>query len=457
MPADSTTELQPAAGMPKGIGNAYVFQVFNTISFSIVLGLPMILYCKHLGASATILGIVAALPPLLVTLQIPAAQFVERVGYRAFVLWGWTARSYVILGIAAAVLLPARIDAPTKIGLILFLLFLFNASRGISLCGFLPWMTQLVPEAVRGQYLSRDQMCGALAFLGTGIVNALFVTGADSDYAFAAMFAGSFVAAQVSLWFLRRVPDVPVARDHSGRGMVPWQAMLRFPPFRRLVIYNVVMCSAFAAAGIFWVPFLRDYHQASDGKILAIGAVGNAVAVGSLAFFGAIIDRVGSRPLLTLSGLAFVGHFALWGALAGGVQDLTWGAIAVMQVLAGVGGSLFNLANTRLAMATVPAVGRSHYFALFSVIQNLTLGLLPIAWGIALDSLREWRWSMGAWEWNPYSLMYLVLTITMGAGLYFRGQLTEPRAMTTEAFFRELLVQTPSRALSRLLARRPFS
>src|ERR1700693_232343 len=82
--------------MPAGIGNAYAFQVFNTVSFSIVLGTPMILYFKHLEASATVLGIVAALPNLLNILQIPAAQFVEQVGYRAFVLRGWSVRSLVL-------------------------------------------------------------------------------------------------------------------------------------------------------------------------------------------------------------------------------------------------------------------------------------------------------------------------------------------------------------------------
>ena len=82
--------------MPEGVWNAYLFQVFNTVSFTIVSSTPMLLYFKKLGASATVLGIVMALPELMNILQIPAAQFVEKMGYRAFVLRGWTvrARSY---------------------------------------------------------------------------------------------------------------------------------------------------------------------------------------------------------------------------------------------------------------------------------------------------------------------------------------------------------------------------
>src|SRR5881396_2122551 len=100
------------AKMPSGIGNAYAFQVLNTVSFSIVLGAPMLLYLKGLGASGTILGVAAALPPLLNVLQMPAARFVETIGYRAFVLRGWSLRSVFVLGMALVPLLPAGIDAP---------------------------------------------------------------------------------------------------------------------------------------------------------------------------------------------------------------------------------------------------------------------------------------------------------------------------------------------------------
>ena len=169
--------------MPAGIGNAYSFQVFNTRSFSIVLGMPMILFFKHLGASATVLGIVIALPALLNILQIPAAPLVDKVGYRAFVLRGWTARCFIILGMAVVAFLPGKIDRTTRIALMLFLLFAYNASRGFSVCGFLPWITQLIPESLRGRYVSRDQMSTAMAMLGTMAGIALFVKQAEGNAA----------------------------------------------------------------------------------------------------------------------------------------------------------------------------------------------------------------------------------------------------------------------------------
>jgi hypothetical protein len=222
--------------MPAGVGNAYAFQVFNTMSYTIVLATPMILYFKKLGASATVLGIVLALPALLNILQIPAARFVETMGYRAFVLRGWTLRAAFILAMAGVALLPEKIDALTRIALMLFLLFAYNASRGISLCGFLPWVTQWIPEEVRGRYVSRDQMSSALATLGTMILAAFYLRPPEAKYAYGLLFFASFVTVIISLWFLRRIPDVPVPPSSESSERVPYKEIPRRPGRQRRVL-----------------------------------------------------------------------------------------------------------------------------------------------------------------------------------------------------------------------------
>ncbi len=67
---------------PPGLHNAYLFATFNALSYQIVLNSPMVLYAKTLGASATVLGIIAGMMPLLVIFQIPAASHIPRIGYQ---------------------------------------------------------------------------------------------------------------------------------------------------------------------------------------------------------------------------------------------------------------------------------------------------------------------------------------------------------------------------------------
>ena len=443
--------------MPAGVGNAYLFQVFNTVSFTIVLATPMILYFKRLGASATVLGIVLALPQLMNILQIPAARFVESTGYRAFVLRGWTLRAAFILAMAGVALLPEKFNSLTRIALMLFLLFAYNASRGISLCGFLPWITQWIPEEVRGRYVSRDQMSSALATLGTMILAAFYLRPPETNYAYGLLFFASFVTAIISLWFLRRIPDVPVPPSSENHERVPYKEMLLHPPFFRLLVYNAVFLVAQAGSGVFWIPFLRDSFAATDSLILGMMVLSSAVSVICLWAFGHLVDRVGSRPLLGLSTLIFVLHLSCWCSVAARVLPFTFPTIFVIQFTAAISISLFNLANTRLVMATVPPMGRSHFFALYTVVTSLVLGVFPVLWGILLDTLAGWEASWSQWQWNQYSVSYATAVMITVVALVFRNRLSEPRAMTTDAFLRELFVETPSRAISRILARRPPS
>lgn len=448
----------PAAPrMPVGLHNAYIFQVFNTISFSIVLGVPMMLFFKQLGASATILGIVAALPPLMNLLQIPAARFVESIGYRKFVLRGWSARSYLIFGMAIAAFLPTRVlDTATRISLMLLLLFTYNTSRGISVCGFLPWMTKLVPEEIRGHYLSRDQMSGALASVGALLMNAYFLREGSSLLAFGGVFLFSFVAAMASLYFLRKIPDVPVEPTPYSQGKVPWREMLFYPPFLKFMVFNVIANSAFAAAGVFWIPMFRDLFHFSSSKTLLLAGLSVFVSACSLFAFGKIIDRVGSRPVIALGLVFFALHFIGWACTASTVLPLNYYTLIIIQISAGLCGSLFNLGNTRMLMSIVPTMGRSHFFALFSVIVSLVLAIMPVLWGIVLDSLSNWHAVMWGWEWNKYSFLYIILALTMLAAQYYLHRLDEPRAMPTDEFMRELLINSPSRAITRLIFRKPL-
>jgi MFS-type transporter involved in bile tolerance (Atg22 family) len=219
----------------------------------------------------------------------------------------------------------------------------------------------------------------------------------------------------------------------------------------------VVLFSALAGGGVFWVPCLRDQFHLSNAQILVYGSITPMVVAMCLWWLGRLVDRTGSRPVLALADAAFALHFCSWAALSAGVLPLAVWSLLLIQVLSGLAWASFNLANARLAMSIVPAMGRSHFFALFSVAGGLVLGVLPVFWGIGLDALAGWKATTGSWEWNQFSVLYLALAGVVLAAQVCHARLTEPRAMKTEEFLRELFVDSPARAITRLIARRPFS
>src|SRR6266536_679953 len=116
-------EPTETAFFPAGLHNAFLFSLFNALSYQIVLSSPMVLYARTLGASATVLGIVAGMMPLLVIFQIPAASYIPRLGFKRFVYAGWGTRVMFIFAMALAPLTHGFLNSETRLALLLMLLF----------------------------------------------------------------------------------------------------------------------------------------------------------------------------------------------------------------------------------------------------------------------------------------------------------------------------------------------
>lgn len=444
----------PETHFPSGLQNAYFFSAFNALSFQIVLSSPMVLYAKTLDASATVLGIIAGMMPLLVIFQIPAANHINRIGYRRFVVAGWGTRVLFIFGMALVPLTEVFLNRSTRLALLLMLLFGFNLSRGISSCAWLPWITALIPETLRGKYLARDAATMNLASCVTFLVAGAVLAGTPHGWQFAALFAFSAVTGAISLVFLKRIPDrEPPAASAPGKGPVPWLAMFRHPPFHKLIRAVVAWSVAYGGITAFTVAYLKTEAGMAEGKILFINSVTYVGGLCSLWFLGSRLDRLGSKPVLGFSCAAWIAVMAGWMALAGAVFPPRLAIVLTLQFLMGLLAALVNMSNTRLAMAVIPVMGRNHFFAMYSVLSNVTLGLAPIGWGLLIDAVgaRHPLW-LGV-EWGRYTVFFGAAALAFLVALTLTRRLEEPQAASMEELLREILIASPQRVWLRLWPR----
>ncbi len=403
-----------------------LFQLFNTASFTLVNGVPMILFFRELGASDFLLGIVAALGPVLNLLQIPATRYLPRIGYRRLVVGGWSLRTGFIAGMALLPWAVPRIGYEAATATMLLLLFAYNASRGASLCGFLPWMASLVPEGSRGWYLARDLFFSAAANLLILASSFLLFRGRSSLTTFSWIFWGSFAAGICSLWLLRQVPDVPVASaDRSGSKDAQKPSGSRW--LLNLLAFNGLTASSLAAGAVFWVPLLQAEYRWSPAAVFGLLAGQSGVILLSLAFLRNRIDRFGNRPALFASVFAMVICFVLWLAIAARLLPIHPITLAILVSSWGIGFSCFQVGNVHLAMQLAPREGRSEYFARFSVVNSLALGAGPILWGAFLAFFPGGKRSIGPWEIDAYVVLFLCLSLLMAASLFFLARLPGER------------------------------
>lgn len=435
------------ASFPPGLHNAYLFSTFNALSFQIVLNSPMVLYAKTLGASATVLGIIAGMMPLLVIFQIPAASHIPRLGFRRFVYAGWGTRVMFIFGMALVPLTSIFLDHKSRLALLLLLLFGFNLSRGISSCAWLPWITALVPSPLRGKYLSRDAGVQNLASFITFLVAAGCLAGTPTDWQFSLLFAFSAITGAISLSFLKRIPDieVPEADVKASKTPVPWLEMVRYEPFRRLLRAVVGYSVAYGGMTAFTVAYLKTEVGMSEGRILLVTSLAFMGGFGSLFLLSSRLDRLGSKPVLIFSFGAWLAVLVGWIGLSGGLWRVTLPLLLSLQVLMGLLAAVVQMSNTRLAMAIIPVMGRNHFFAIYSVVSNVTLGLAPVGWGLLIDAVGNHAPLWAGLAWTRYTVFFAATATVFLITLLLARQLHEPEAASLEELLRELLIQTPQR------------
>ena len=400
--------------MPPGIRHGYHFAFCNAINFQIATGTPLILFAKSLGASSTVLGILASLLSLFTFLQLFAGGYLAKFGYRKFMIAGWGLRTSMVFGLAVVPLL-SFIDAPTKVALILILLVIFAILRGIAMGVWLPWITELLPANQRGAYLSREQMSlhgGSLAALG---ISALTLQYLPHPICYSAIFLLSAFAGLTSLLALQKMPDAKIHETRSASSQrVPWRSIVSFPPFQKLLIFTGFWCVATASIGTFTVAYTREGLHFPESRIIFLTLSTFTGALATLPFTARFLHWAGTKNTLRLSTFLTAMIVVGWFALAAGVLPGAWWIVALLNALFGMATSNFAVANATLAMGVMPPMGRNHFFALFTVITSALTGFAPIGFGILLDALRQTTGQIGAWSVNRYSLYFCLI-----AGLLF--------------------------------------
>jgi len=303
-----------------------------------------------------------------------------------------------------------------------------------------------VPPDLRGRYLVRDAATTNFGCFLAAVAAAVLLGGETRPWQFSLLFAFSAAAGGASLIFLKRIPDAPIADPvRTSNARVPWLEMLRYPPFKRLLQAVVAWSVAYGGMTAFTVAYLRTEVGLSETRILLVTSMAFLGGLSSLGFLGHRLDRLGSKPVLTFSFCVWFLILAGWVALAGKAVSITLVALLILQFLMGLFAALVNMANNRLAMAVIPKMGRNHFFALYSVVANVALGLAPIAWGLLIDAIgtRETFW-LGI-SWNRFTVFFAAAALAFVLSLVRARFLEEPQAASMEELLREILIQSPQR------------
>lgn len=438
--------------LPAGIANAYWFQAFNAVSWQICLGSPLILFARELGASATTLGILAGLPPILTIMQIPASRYAADYGYKRLMLMGWSARVGVLVLLFLLPFSVGFLPRDAVVNLLLAVMFFFNLLRGLATCSWMPWITAIVPPDLRGFYLTRDRTFINIASVVALFISGFFMSRHTTMPGFALVFFIGFAGGALSLGYLKRIPDPPPPGPHTPADEVGWREMFRDIPFLRLLGFSAMVQLGLCAHATFALVFLREEVGLGDGSILWIGAAQNLLGMLALRLLGRHTDRVGSRPYLGLVLCWWLVAIPTWFLLAARAFEHPRAVVLGTMLASGFIGACYDIALTRLLMNTIAGKpGQARYFAVYAVMVSLIIGILPVFWGMGLDALRELHFPAWGVEWNRYTVFFAVETASLIPMILILLRLREPKAESSTFMVYQIFVGMPSRGLTQLM------
>ena len=452
-PADSSGA--PAGELPPYTRWLLLFQLFNGANFTVVLGVPVVLTARFLGAGESAIGVVLSLTPFLAMIQIFSYGLAERWGYRRMMLTGWTIRSFMLLFILPLPFLVGRVSEAVLVAALIAPLFAFNMVRGLAACAWFPWLRLLIPESKRGYFLGLEQRVINGSVLATMLLSSAVLAGSPEPWRYSAVFVGSWAAGLASVFMLSRAPNRrPPAGQQRPARFRDLRASIRkvwaHRPFRRLTRFAALYVFAQWAVPGFLVLYLRDEIQWSDSKILILASCMTVGVLSTSVLWGRIADRFGSRPVMRLATLGHILVFLYWTFCSLGwlrPHPLTVGLVYIFY------GSLAGgqaVAQIRSALANCPEHDTMVGMMVYQLWISLSAGCAPLLWGFALRALRGISTGACATEGVcPAFTIFFVscIGVTLVAQLLL-NQVPEPRAMPAHRLLVQMVWGWPLRMLS---------
>ena len=225
--------------------------------------------------------------------------------------------------------------------------------------------------------------------------------------------------------------------------------ILRDQPFLRLLFLSMAVQACVASTATFVTVFVREQVGIPDGAILWLTAGAALVGMLGLMLLRNRVDGLGSTPFLRIAFGWWVFYDGLWFLMATGVVGQGWLLAALVLLLAGFFGAIYELSLTRLLMNTVsdrPATAQ--YFALYSVIVSIVAGIAPILWGLLLDGLRGVQVPVGAYTLDGFALFFALQWLLLSVVFVALLQIKESSATSTRVLLHQIFVVAPGQRLA---------
>ena len=396
--SENLSEQQTQLGLKMVIRDGIAAQIMGVLTG----GAFLIAFAVKLGASNTVIGLLAAIGPLSQLLQLPAIFLVEKVRRRrAIVVITAGIARFSWIGIA---LLPLILGPKLGLGALLGILVFASALGAFSGCSWNSWMRDLIPESKLGSFFSKrlQLMVGAgivVSFLAAVYLDFFKKYFPESEVlGYSILFLLGVAAGLLGVYFLWRTPEPKMPTQVTKQKILPllW-GPFKDENFRKLMAF---MCSwnfAVNLAGPFFMVYMLKRLGMSMSFIIALSILSQITNFLFLKLWGRYTDHYSNKSVLMVCGPLFILSILAWTFTTMPEKyALTIPLIIAIHAVMGIAGAGVSLASGNISMKLAPKGQATAYLATNTITNSIAAGISPIIGGKTADffAARQLEWTL---------------------------------------------------------------
>jgi len=394
--SENLTDEQKAAGLRFVIRDGMASQAMASLTGSAIL----VAFALHLGASNSLIGLLAALPHLSQLVQVPAIGLVKRIGNRRLI--SVVASSIGRLSWVGVAIAPFLLPTNGVLTALVVGLLVASVMAAVANCGWNSWMHELVPHDQLGSFFGRRfslaTTAGVIMSLAAGvfidrIAPALFGT---EVMGYSIVFMASFLFGMLGVYFVGRIPEprfVPTDESIVEEIRKPF----RDKNFSNLVIFLMGWNVAMYLSTPFFSVYMLKRLDMDLTWVIGLIAMGRVVNIVFLRIWGSFSDRISHKSVLAVSApLALICIFGWTFTTLPDKHFLTFPLLVTLHLFMGIAMAGITLATGNIGLKLAPRGQGISYLASINVVNAMAAGFAPIIAGGLVDFFveRQLSWTI---------------------------------------------------------------
>lgn len=392
---DNLTEEDVQRGMKAVINDGLASTAMGIFTGGVFLTA----YALKLGASNYIIGLLAAIAPLMALIQIPSIYLVEKIKNRKAIVVSTSFVSRVFWLLVAGI--PFLFPVSIGIKVLVVGLALHSVFGAVSGTAWNPWLRDLLPQDRLGRFFSKRMIVSTILGIVLSLMCAVYIDQwkkffpQQEIYGYSILFVLGFIAGIIGVYFLSTIPEPRMSIPEKKIGFF---GILRVPfkdeNFRKLMAFSGAWTFAVNLASPFFTVYMIKRLDFSMSFIIGLSVVSQVTHLVFLRVWGRVTDRFSNKSVLQVSGPLFLFSILAWTFTT--LPDrhmLTVPLVVLIHIFMGMSTAGINLGAGNIGFKLAPQGKATAFLTVNNFINSLAAGISPILGGKLADVFTKYQLS----------------------------------------------------------------